>query len=129
MNKIWQVKLINHKLHFDRDKFNNFLLSCQDGNYELVFRKKRKLRSLEQNRAYWGIIIDILSNEFGYSKDECHEAIKMKFLSVKGEANKPDYIRSTTELSTLEFETLCREIREWAYSEYNIIIPEPNQYE
>lgn len=41
--------------------------------------RHRERRSLSQNKRYWCAITE-LANETGYSKDEMHEAMKLKFL-------------------------------------------------
>ena len=30
---------------------------CEDGEYELTIKKKKKVRSSPQNRYYWGVIV------------------------------------------------------------------------
>lgn len=87
---------------------------------------KRKLRSVEQNKYYWGIVIKILSEEIGYSKDEMHEALKRKFLVYENVQGLPTQL-STTQLSTIEFEAYLEQIRRWASMDMGIIIPDPEQ--
>jgi len=38
-------------------------------------------------------------------------------------------VRSTTTLSTIEFEQLMEEIKRWAAIEFEILIPDPNEVE
>ena len=90
--------------------------------------KPYKKRSNEQNAYYWGMIVDILSKEFGYTPEEIHEILKFKFLS-KNYDFKGQYMtgtESTATLSTSEMEDYHRKIREWASRDFNIYIPEPN---
>ena len=42
--------------------------------------KEEKIRSNPQNRYYWGVIVEILSQEFGLSKNETHELLKSEHL-------------------------------------------------
>ena len=39
-----------------------------------------KQRSNQQSRYYWGIVVQILSEHTGFTKDEVHELLKRKFL-------------------------------------------------
>lgn len=87
--------------------------------------KKTKIRSNNQNRYYWGVVVFILAKELGYLAEEIHDALKFKFLLEKAE--KIEVPRSTTELSTIEFENFLSTVRMWASSELNIYIPEPNE--
>ncbi len=94
---------------------------------------ERKDRSNNQNRYYWGIVIDILSNHTGFSRDEMHDVLKYKFLQgwkqleTKVGIIEVDYVKSTRDLSTKEFEDYLGEIRIWASADLNCSIPEPNE--
>lgn len=90
---------------------------------------KTKDRSSNQNRYYWECIVGVLADEVGYTPQEMHEILKGKFLSTEryfdGEWYKVP--RSTTDLSTVEFETYLKRIREWASVEMNILLQLPNE--
>lgn len=90
---------------------------------EPVYRR----RSNEQNKYYWGVIIPILMEEFGYSKQEMHDALKFHFDRIE-ESGKPPTVRETKFLTTVEFEERNTAIREWAWAEYEIQIPLPNEF-
>jgi hypothetical protein len=94
----------------------------------------KKIRSNNQNKYYWGVIIPKLSELTGYTKDEIHEILKFKFLSSSlkiwnksGEFDSYGILKSTTDLDTKEFETFLSEVREWASIRLNCFIPEPNE--
>lgn len=97
--------------------------------------KQRKDRSDKENRYYWGVVIRILCDEWGYSwrlpkeRLRVHSIIKEQFLTepieIKGKILKEEI--STTDLSTIEFESLMTTIREWASLEFGIYIPLPNE--
>ena len=83
-----QVK--DGKLKLDAPQGYLVQLSSLEGQrIELTIRKERHARSLSQNRYYWGVIIEILSNHFGYDREEMHEALKFKFLK-KHWVSQPD---------------------------------------
>jgi hypothetical protein len=95
-----------------------------------------KSRSNPQNRYYWGCVVQILSDETGYTKDEVHDIIKRKFLTEKRlyQGGKPnfklqelEFSKSTTELDTKEWENLMSQIREWASMELGIYIQNPGE--
>ena len=89
---------------------------------ELTIRRERHVRSLSQNKYYWGVIIEILSNNFGYDKEEMHEALKFKFLK-KHEDTDLVTVGSTAKLSKAEFTEYIDEIIRWSSSEYQVVIP------
>lgn len=96
----------------------------------------KKERSNNQNRYYFGVIVDILSDHTGFTRDEVHEILKSKFLRRTMWIPKKTGIMemsvisySTTELTTVQFEKYLSEIREWASLELGINLPEPNEEE
>jgi len=88
----------------------------------------RKSRSAQQNRYYFGVIVAILGEEFGYTREEMHAALSHRFLGDVDEKTGLMRIGSTKDLSTAEFEEHMSRIREWAALNYNIAIPLPNEY-
>lgn len=109
-------------------RFDRYLLNLV-GEVVLTIKRNRKKRerSLAQNRYYWGVPVAILAENFGYSDEEMHEALKWQFLK-KHEGRIPT-VRSTTDLSTVEMENLLSKIRQWASSEFGVYIPTPNETE
>lgn len=97
---------------------------------ELILRRARSQRSLQQNRFYWGVVVEILADAFGYTPEEMHEALKFKFLRIHNEKGQDlDSVKSTTKLDTKEFTDYVDTILRWAVTEYGIYIPDPGQVE
>lgn len=88
----------------------------------------RKSRSAQQSRYYFGVVVAILGDEFGYTKDEMHAALCHRFLGDVDEQTGLMKIGSTKDLSTAEFEEHMSRIREWASQHFGITIPLPNEY-
>lgn len=95
----------------------------------------KKNRSNQQNRYYFGVCVYLLSEHLGYSREEVHEILKHKFLrqtlwiSKKGGVQEMSIItKSTTELTTKQFEEYLSEIRMWASAELGVCLPEPNEF-
>lgn len=92
-----------------------------------------KNRSNPQNKYYWGCVVQTLSDELGYTKDEIHEIIKHRFLTqidvIKGRIGvvHVSHSKSTTNLDTKEWEELMSQIRVWASQTLGILILEPNE--
>lgn len=107
-------------------------MKCPFCNKEFL-TKQAIIRSTPQNKYYWGVVVELLSTDLGYSKFEIHEILKWKFL------REPKYIKttegvqeiwipkSTTKLTTKEFEKYMTEIRDWALIDLNIVLPLPNE--
>lgn len=119
----------NGKLEMiDRDKFAKCLSSLK-GSVEISIGAVTKLRSENENKYYWAVVVKMIANEMGTLPDYAHDMLKQMFLkngySFKGK--QYDYVRSTTSLSTKEFEDYLEKIRMWSASELECIIPLPNE--
>ncbi len=109
------------------------------GPYEVEFRPRRNTRSLQQNRAYWALVVEPFFEflrEQDYeisSRDMAHELLRAKLLTV--DVTNPETgevigsrVRSTTELSTEEFSRYFDDCRHWLLDFFGIVTadPEPN---
>jgi hypothetical protein len=110
---------------------------------EIIIRKKKKYRSSEQNRYYWGIVIPYILRAFidlGNSLQEgnkehvdlIHSFLKRRFLESKKVSNANGELieldPSTTGLSTFQFMAYLAEIGQWAAEDLHIVIPEPENF-
>ena len=108
----------------DEKGFTEHIKSLDGKFIQLVVRRYRTNRSNNQNKYYWGVVIKILGDELGYMPDEMHEALKWKFLRKGG---KLETVKSTSSLTTIEFEEYLELIRIWALRDLEIAIPLPNE--
>lgn len=115
----------------DKTRFENYVKEMayhdRDRRMTLTLKPYRKDRSNNQNRYYHKVIVGMLSDETGYTPEEMHMALRVKFLTdVSGPL---PICRSTTDLSTDEFNGYCADIRMWASKELNLYIAAPNETE
>ena len=130
MYPIWRGQIKDNKLKlYDKDAFNAYLSVMNGQEIDLVVRKTQKYRSYQQNKYYWGVVVELLSEATGYERQEMHEVLKGKFLAryVTIAGSEVPIVRSTTELNTVEFEKYTAEIRRWATQELDCQIPEPQE--
>jgi len=114
------------KFHFyARDKFDQYLQTLDGKQVNLIVNLPRKYRSNNENRYYWGVVIKLLSENTGYNENEMHDALRMLFL--RDDSKKIPTLRSTTSLSTVEFEDYLMKIRMWSDQELSCFIPLPNE--
>lgn len=108
----------------------NELKFFEGKSVDLIIRKHKKYRSIYQNRYYW-MIITMIGNDIGNTKDEMHDILKFKFLKAeKVDENTGEifpYIRDSSDLSTVEFEDYLSEIRKFAAEYLHMNIPLPNE--
>ena len=90
-----------------------------------------KIRSVEQNNYYWGVVLEIIAEYLGYigpgEKDLLHREMRAKFLVRMGKLGP--YVESTTNLSTKLFEKYLETIRAFVKDLYGLRIPLPNEAE
>lgn len=101
----------------------------------IVVKKRFKKRSQgaagedsNQNGYYWGVVIPLLSEYFGYLPWEMHEALRPLFWSEPHE--KDPHVRrpiSSTDVNNVAWEQTMEQIRIWALTEHEIKIPLPNE--
>jgi hypothetical protein len=128
MNPVFSGKIEKGKVLLDNPNRYLVHLSRLEGKrIELVLRKERETRSNNQNSYMWGVVYEILSQHLGYTPEEIHEVMKFKFL--RSFKNELEYVKSTTKLNTTEMETYLENIRRFAATELNCIIPNPNECE
>lgn len=106
-----------------------FAIACvnlRGREIQLTIEPKRKGRSNSQNAYYHGVVLSILSDWSGYTAAEIHGALKAKFLSVFDAKKNMQITRSTSDLSTVEYEAFLSDVRQWA-AEQGQFIPLPNE--
>lgn len=118
-----------------KDSIARWVRTFKTGTHvDIIIRKHNAKRSNPQNDYYWGVVIPILCNHFGYDKEEMHSELKEMFNPVESKIIPGKMIGgSTTKLSTVEFfsdensyvERICR----WAASEFGVYIPPPKKAE
>lgn len=97
---------------------------------EILIHRKKKHRSVQQNRYYW-LIVSMLSEHTGFTKEECHEILKQRFLKTEKVHEDTgaiyEYTKSTTELTTSEYEDYLESVRRFAAEDFSIELPLPNE--
>lgn len=79
------------------------------------------------NRFYWGFVVAITAEHYGYTKDEMHEAWKWRFLRLEDSDHPIPTVRSTTSLSEDEMRRYIEDIR-IAAAQDGVQVPEVNEH-
>ena len=138
MKKIEVTTSINNGL-FKRNR--NIVLdaikSFNGCDVVLTIDKVKKKRSNNQNRFYWGCLIPLMQQGakdiWGetWSIDKAHQHLSKKFVFHESVNQKNGVItqthKSTTELTTTDWEVYVTEIRIYLLEDFDIDAPEPNQ--
>ena len=102
---------------------------------EIAIKRVRATRSIQQNRWYWGCLVQLVADHTGYSPEEIHDIYKAKFIPKhvsladgNGEVVAEFVIGgSTRKLDKGQFAEYCEAIRAWASDELNVTIPDPEE--
>lgn len=113
------------------------LKSLEGKRAEIIIKKARSKRSIQQNKYYFGCVVAIVRQglkDLGYimTPEETHEFLKDKFLGYETMANTEGLeigkkYKSTTELTKTEFGEYIEQIQIFSAEILNVVIPDPNQ--
>ena len=94
----------------------------------IIVSKKKRKRSINQNSYYW-LILKLIGENLGYFAEEMHSVFAIMFLKkiITLGTHSIESYKSTTKLSTGQFEDYLSKIRIFASSELGIIVPLPNE--
>jgi hypothetical protein len=127
----------NGNLKRNRNLILEALNSFEGQDITITLQKSKKRRSNPQNSFYHGVCVVIMQQclkDAGYlmTLEQTHEMLKLRFLkeSILVNEQTAEYIeriKSTTELSTIEFMEYILDIQKFAIEYFNTEIPDPNQ--
>lgn len=130
----WAGEVVNGKMFIiDRENFDKYVaINYNSKKVTVTVAEQKKSRSINQNNYYYGVIIPIAADEMGYHPQEAHQELGKLFLTYEktdsnGKVSK--FVRSTTDLTTVEAEEYYRQCREHISAEYSAYIPLPNEVE
>ena len=86
--------------------------SLDEGVYDMIIMDKDSARSHDQNSLLWGVICKGLSDTTGFSQNELHDMLRMKF-DLKDEDGD---LLSTASLTKTEFNEYLDKIINWSKS-------------
>lgn len=129
MNPVFTGTIEKGKLKFDNPhKYIVRIASLEGKKIELILRQQKSKRSLQYNRYYFGVIVEVLANHLGYDKQSMHDNLKLKF------ASSPDLshdgmliIERTSKMTTVRFMKYCADIQQWAAEFLGVYLPDPNE--
>jgi hypothetical protein len=113
----------------DRHGFRRAVRTFAGTSVDLVLRRHAKHRSDRQSRYYFGVVVAMLAEHLGYTRDEMHDALKLRFLRLEDADHPLPTVRSTASLTSAEFERYLEDVRIFAASTLGVIIPLPNEAE
>ena len=126
----------NGRLKRNRAALSRALADFEGKEVSITIQRKKKTRSTQQNRYYWGCLLGAVQACFrdaGHvlTQEDTHMMLRAKFLTkalpIGEDGEYIEQVRSTTDLSTMEFNEYIDNIRYWCQENLNAYIPEPNE--
>jgi hypothetical protein len=108
-----------------REQFAALIQRLDGQDVEVILRKLRKQRSLNQNSYFHGVVLPLISEHTGYETEEVKEILKQMFLLV--DDGKYPHCRHTSSLDTAEMAEFTERCRRWAAIELGVAIPDPGE--
>ena len=126
------------QFRLNKDFIRDAIRQFEGKEIKIVFKRKYKKRSNNENAFYWGVWIPILQrailDTWGEIRDanDVHEIIKLNCnYEEKINEDTGSFIRvpkSSTDLNTYEWEfEFKQKIRQFALEFFNVTLPEPNE--
>lgn len=131
LTPIWRGRVLSGGLLvLDRPQdYARYTRSLAGRFVEVVLRRQRTQRSLQQNNFYFGVVVTLLAAHCGYEKDEMHNVLAMRFLRMEDCVIMGVRIprrRHTPDTDTTEFsEYLDACIR--LAAELGVVVPDPRE--
>lgn len=121
----------------NRNTVLNAIKSFEGKEVVITIDKVKKQRSIQQNRYYWGLLVPLMQqgakDTWGetWSIDKAHKHLSKLFVFHESINEKNGLItqtpKSTTELTTTDWEVYTTEIRIYLLQDFDINAPEPNE--
>jgi hypothetical protein len=126
------AKVVEKSLHFaNRDRLDEDIARYNGKTIEVTINEYKPKRSNQLNQYYWGVVVKIISDYTGYTKEETHELLKQTFLKKKIFINNEwyDTTESTTKMNNKEMLEFIEQVKQWAAQTLYVYIPDPHEKE
>lgn len=95
--------------------------------------RQQHARTMEQNRYYWGVVVDSIAGYIGEGREETHELLKAQFLPGREiellDGKRLKMAGTTRVLSIEEFTGYIERVRVWSAQFLGLSIPDAGQVE
>jgi hypothetical protein len=116
---IFRGTVLKGSLKLDnRNGFKELIESLEGKRIEIVLRERTGNRTERQSAYYFSVVVQMIADYLGYTKAECHETLKKQF-----------NIKTTTKLTTKEFQEYIDTVVRFAAQEFHVNIPDPESVE
>lgn len=130
MKEIRQYYNTNNPSHFSI--LQNKIAALHSGEYIILIKKKKSIRSLNQNAYLNGVVYKLISDFTGYNPSDIHRDLKKEFGFKELKTNiitgkEEEILRSTSTYDSKEMTIYIDKIILWAKDFLGLQIPLPNE--
>lgn len=113
-----------------RQGIADFIAQFDGEQIDLIVRRHKRQRSLDQNAYWWAVPIAILAEHCGYEPEQMHYALLGEWRGyIDGLHGQPiPRCASSSKLTTAEFTELIEWVQRWAAQVMDVQIPAPNEW-
>jgi len=121
----------NGRLHIEQeDAYRYYIENTPEGLFTITIDRITRVRTEQQNKYYWGVVIKFMRFYTGYTSKECHEILVKECLRptitfINGVVVEAP--TSTTGITTHEFFEFVESSRLWVMYNFGVNIPLPPQ--
>ena len=103
---------------------------------DITIEKHKKKRTNPQNAYWFGVVVPmvqmgIMQHGTLVTSEQTHEMLKGEFLEfdvpISDDGQFVTMTKGTSDLDTVEFNTLIGQVQQWSAEMLGIIIPDPNE--
>jgi hypothetical protein len=113
-----------------RSGFKAWLKTMAGEKVFMVLRKATRKRSVSQNAFWWAVVVPMFAERCGYmpyEHDAVHDELMRVLVGLKEDSHPELKIRrSSTDLSTQEFNRLIEQAQIFAADKLGMVIPDPD---
>ena len=120
----------------NREELNKYLAGKNDGWYLLSIKKPSTEITIQQHRYYRSIVLktcqEAIFDSSGdmYPVDEIHEELKKRYGRRKFIlGGKSEVTKSMAQYNKEDYSNYLDDVRGWLYDKFEVILPEPKEYD
>lgn len=133
MRRRWRGRIVNGLLCMENaDEYQAYLSTLEGREVAVVVTRWTRTTSNPQYAYYYGVVLKLLSDHTGFTRDEMDDILKDMFLYEYATLPSGQLIRkkiSKTVVTTKEFAEFIEEVKRWASIELGVVIPDPDEVE
>lgn len=130
MRKRWKTTVRQGRLILpDTVEFRRLLDSLEGKDVDLGIKKWEPFSTDNQFAYYYGIVLKVIAEKTGYSRDDLDLILKNKFLYTYvplGDSIERRLL-SKQEITSQEFSEFIETVTRWAAEKLELVIPDPNE--